>query len=543
MNNTHTPSDISIRRTLISVSNKTELLPLAQALTQYDCEIISTGGTARLLKENGISFTPIQEITGSPEAFGGRMKTLSFQIGSALLYDRERDASEAATLGITPIDLVVCNLYPFQEKLESGADFSTLIEHIDIGGPTMIRAAAKNYQYVAVVTDPNDYASLIEELHQSGGALSLATRKSLMQQAFNHTADYDAVIATKMDQELGKPSLRLTFDQIQTLRYGENAHQTAQLYRERTATYALADLEVLHGKALSFNNILDINGAIEAVRGFEAGACAVVKHNNPCGLASGSDQRELLAAAWAGDPISAFGSIVAFNRPVNKDTVTFFRLDAANRAARKFIEVVVAPSYSEEALAYLRIHKNLRVIVYDFEASNQAFKDLRYMDSSLLVQDKDEKLYDKLKSVTKKTAAIASLRPLITFGIRAICSIKSNAIVIVREKDGILQLLGMGAGQPNRLIATKLAIEKSKANLQQAYSGPDLEGYIQTELAKAVLISDAFFPFADNVELAAAAGIRLIVQPGGSIRDKEVIAKCDDLDVAMIFTGLRHFRH
>ncbi len=533
---------IAIKRALLSVSDKTQLLPLADALTSYGCEIISTGGTGRKLQENGIPFTDISQVTGNPEAFGGRMKTISFNIESALLFDRERDAQEAADLNIEAIDLVVCNLYPFQKVLESGADFPTLIENIDIGGPTMVRAAAKNYRYVAVVTDPTDYPFLLEQLHVNKGALDINTRKKLMQKAFNHTADYDALIASTMDQEMGTPSLRLTFDHPQPLRYGENSHQAASFYRERTANYSLADMEVLHGKALSFNNILDIHGALEAVRGFKTTACSVIKHSNPCGLATGSDQRKALEAAWAGDPISAFGSIIAFNKPVTKDTVTFFQLDATKRAERKFIEVVIAPSYTEEALEYLCIHKNLRVIVYDFEAA-YPFKDLRYMGGSLLVQDLDQELYNKLESATQRTFPIPALKTLVEFGLKAISNIKSNAIVIVREKEGQLQLLGMGAGQPNRLVATKLAIEKSKENLQKEYTGEDLNSYIQTELGKAILVSDAFFPFADNVELAAEHGIRHIIQPGGSIRDKEVVAKCDDLNIAMLFTGLRHFKH
>lgn len=535
---------IPIKRALISVSDKAGVVALAQSLADAGCEIISTGGTQRKLEEAGIATTEISTVTGNPEAFGGRMKTISFNIESALLFDREKDAEEAAALNIEPIDLVVCNLYPFQEVLKKGADFETLIENIDIGGPTMIRAAAKNFKYVATVTQPSDYTELMAQLKSNKGALTYDFRKKLMTKAFNHTADYDALIATTMDKEIGVNSLRLGFEEGIDLRYGENSHQAARFYKEKNAENSLYDLNVLHGKALSFNNILDINGAIEAIKESTRPACSVIKHSNPCGLCEGDDQAELLQLAWAGDPISAFGSIIAFNQKVTFETVQFFELNNEDKSKRKFVEVVIAPQFTPEALVYLQQHKNLRIIEFN-PARLTGGMDLRYLNGSLLAQDKDNQLHSKLDVVTQKSVDMAVEQPLIEFGLRAIKTIKSNSIAIVRFRNGYAQLLGMGAGQPNRLIATKLSIEKSRENLRNEYSGAeeDFEAYVAQELANAWLISDAFFPFADNVELAAAAGVRKIVQPGGSIRDKSVIATCNDLGVSMVFTGIRHFKH
>lgn len=533
---------VPIRRALISVSDKAGVVELAQALLAQGCEIISTGGTQRQLEAAGIATTDISQVTGNPEAFGGRMKTISFNIESALLFDRIKDAQEAADLNIQAIDLVVCNLYPFEQVLNQGADFETLIENIDIGGPTMIRAAAKNFKYVTTLTKPSDYAALMEELTNNEGATSYAFRKKMMTSAFNHTADYDALIATTMDKEEEVESLRLRFEQGKELRYGENSHQKAQFYRQTGLENSLFDMQVLHGKALSFNNILDINGAIESIREATRPACAVIKHSNPCGLCEGDNQADLLRLAWAGDPISAFGSIIAFNRKVTLETVQFFELDNADKSKRKFVEVVVAPAFTEEALAYLQQHKNLRIIQFDAAVLDTPM-DYRYLNGSLLAQDADHHLYDKMEVVTETAVVMTVEQALLEFGLRAIKTIKSNSIAIVRFKDGYAQLLGMGAGQPNRLIATKLAIAKSRENLQNEYTGTDFESYVAQELGNAWLVSDAFFPFADNVELAAAAGIRKVVQPGGSIRDKSVISTCNDLGVAMVFTGTRHFKH
>ena len=370
---------IPIKRALLSVSDKTGIVELATALQQIGCEIISTGGTRKKLEDAGIATTEISTVTGNPEAFGGRMKTISFNIESALLFDREKDADEAAALNIKAIDLVVCNLYPFQKVLEKGADFDTLIENIDIGGPTMIRAAAKNFKYVATVTQPQDYTALIQQLEENNGALSQDFRQQLMCKAFNHTADYDALIATTMDKSIGVHSMRMGFGQGVALRYGENAHQSAHFYKQNGEDNTLYDLNVLHGKALSFNNILDINGALEAIKEAKRPACSVIKHSNPCGLCEGDKQADLLRLAWAGDPISAFGSIIAFNRKLDLETVQFFALDHPDRSQRKFVEVVIAPSFAPDALAYLQQHKNLRIIEFDINQLKNG-QDVRYLN-------------------------------------------------------------------------------------------------------------------------------------------------------------------
>jgi phosphoribosylaminoimidazolecarboxamide formyltransferase / IMP cyclohydrolase len=535
---------VKIRRALISVYDKTNIIPLAKVLRDFGCEIISTGGTAKILNEAGIETTKISKVTGNPEAFGGRMKTISFNIESSLLFDRQKDKDEAQKLNIKAIDLVVCNLYPFGEVLKAGANIDELIENIDIGGPTMIRAGAKNCKYVAVLTDPSDYPKTIDELKSKEGSLSIDTRKSLMCKAFNHTADYDSLIAQTMDRLNGSDSLRLSFKAGKKLRYGENSHQEALFYREADKTTSLYDLEVLHGKELSFNNILDINGAIESVRRLNDVSCAVVKHSNPCGLCQGKTQRDVFESAWAGDPISAFGSIIAFNTTLEKDTAKFLRLDDKDKTKRKFVEVIIAPDFKEDALTYLQQHKNLRIIKYDVNTEHQS-DDLRYLNGSLLKQSLDTQLYSKLENVTDVTYDIEGNRDLIEFGLKAISSIKSNSIIVVRKHKGNLQLLGMGAGQPNRLISTKIALDKCSDNIVSAYKGDvaNLSKHIKEETSKCLLVSDAFFPFSDNIIVADQYGIKSIIQPGGSIRDKSVINKCNECGISMIFTGTRHFKH
>ena len=353
------------------------------------------------------------------------------------------------------------------------------------------------------------------------------------------------MIATAMDQLDGERSLRLAFTGGKELRYGENSHQKAFYYREKDAgANSLYDMKVLHGKELSFNNILDIHGAIESVRRLSNSGCAIIKHSNPCGLTEGDDQREIFEAAWAADPVSAFGSIIAFNRPLERRAAEFLLLDAEDRSLRKFVEVIIAPQIPADTLAYLQKHKNLRVIEYD-TASAPCPKDLRYLNGSLLAQDADLELASKMEAITENKPEVDLLRPLIEFGLKAVSNIKSNSILVVREKDGVRQMLGMGAGQPNRLNSTKLALERARETLKAEYKG-DLgkaESYIQREIGKSVMVSDAFFPFPDNVEVAAMYGVKTIVQPGGSMRDDLVIEACNKFGVAMIFTGLRHFKH
>ncbi len=534
---------MKIKRALISVSDKTFIIPLAFLLQKNGVEIISTGGTKKHLQKAGINVVDISSVTGNPEAFGGRMKTLSFEVESALLFDRERDKDEAEELGIKPIDLVVCNLYPFEEVAKKGADFDDLIENIDIGGPTMIRSAAKNFKYVTVLTSPDDYPSFMEEFKNNQGSVSYEFRKKMMVKAFNHTADYDSVIAQSMDQETGTLSKRLHFTDGKNLRYGENGHQQAVFYRLKDAGHSLHAMEILHGKPLSYNNILDVTGALYSVREMQSPACAVVKHSNPCGLAEGENLREVLEKAWLGDPVSAFGSVIAFNRKVDKSTVEFFRLDAEDKSKRKFIEVIVAPGYEQDALAYLKQHKNLRILVYN-PGDLPVSPDYRFVPGGLLEQTPDDKLYEKLETVSGDFSQIS--QELIDFGLKAVKNIKSNAIAIVGEKKGYRYLMGMGAGQPNRLVATKLAIEKAREFLKmewENHKNKDWNTFYNREISRALLISDAFFPFPDNVELAAGNGIKYIVQPGGSIRDKQVIESAKELNINMLFTGIRHFKH
>jgi len=532
----------AIKKALISVSDKKEIIPLAKNLLNYGIEIISTGGTKKVLEEAGLKVTDIQKVTGNPEAFGGRMKTISFTIESALLFDREKDQKEAAKLGIEPIDLVICNLYPFQKVLENGGNFEELVENIDIGGPTMIRAAAKNFKYVTVITQPGKYKELIEELKTHKGGTSYEFRKKQMASAFNHTADYDALIAQTMDKETGEKSLRFHFEKGKDLRYGENSHQNATFYKQKGIPNSLYELKFLHGKALSYNNILDISGAVASVKELKKSGVVVVKHSNPCGMTQANNQRFALEKAWQGDPVSAFGSIIAFNEKLELDTLKFFNLDAEKAKDRKFIEVIIAPEISPKALEYLQLHKNLRVLEYQPDKIPQN-PDYRMLNGTLLVQDYDDKLYDKLERVTHND--FSPNKELIEFGIKAIKNIKSNAIIIVGEKQGTYYLMGMGAGQPNRLIATKLALNKAKDFIRQDYKGnaEEFQNFYKQEIGKAYLISDAFFPFADNVELAAAEGIKTIIQPGGSIRDKSVIETANQLGLNMIFTGTRHFKH
>ena len=534
---------VKIKRVLISVSEKSGILRLAGALKSYGCEIVSTGGTRKVLLEGGIDVTDIASVTGSPEAFGGRMKTLSFNVCSALLFDRGRDAAEARDLKIEPIDMVVCNLYPFKKFMDAGSDIDILVENIDIGGPTMIRAAAKNYKYVAAVTDVSDYEDIINELRGTGGYLSLDTRVGLMRKAYNHTADYDALVACAMDERFGERSVRLGFSRGKMLRYGENPHQRAWFFAENGAENPLYDMRVLHGKELSYNNTVDINGAAEVVRGMKKSGCAIVKHTNPCGLCEGDDQRRAFELAWAGDPVSAFGSVIAFNKKVDLKTVEFLALDSADRTARKFVEVVAAPSFSEGAVEYLKKHRDIRIIEYDMSVGSGKY-DLKYIRGSLLIQDHDDELRSKFEMVTAARPVREDME-LFEFGMYAARCVKSNAIAVVRRTDdGFVYLCGMGAGQPNRLNSTSLAIARSRETLNNECPGETgVDIYVKNQMAKAILASDAFFPFPDNIDECAKAGIKTIIQPGGSIRDRQVIEACDRNGIAMIFTGTRHFKH
>ena len=535
---------ITVKRALLSVWDKTGVVELAQVLHKQGCELISTGGTKVALVEAGLPVTDIESVSGNPEAFGGRMKTISFNVESALLFDRERDAQEARSLGIGPIDMVVCNLYPFQQVVQRRGPTDELVENLDIGGPTMVRAAAKNFRWVAAVTDPMDYASLAAELNENSGAVSLSTRERLMRKAFNLTADYDSAVASAFEQQAGNPAIRFHFRHQNELRYGENSHQKGHLYRQSDAEHSLADLELLGGKELSYNNIADVNAAVACTRDLSSHGCAVIKHLNPCGLAQGDDQPSVLAAAWASDPVSAFGSVIAFNRPLTLAAAQFLQLDHS-RKHRRFVEVVVAPDYEPRCRNYLGSNPNLRIVRYQPPASPQSH-DYRFLPGALLVQDADNRLYDSIEWATRQRPESVD-EELVRFGIIAVRQIRSNAIAIVRRReDGILQLLGMGGGQPNRVISARLALDKCRENLELEFEAADddqADASMARAMRSAVLFSDAFFPFADSIELAAERGIKTVFQPGGSMRDKSVVKRCDELEVALAMTGIRHFKH
>jgi phosphoribosylaminoimidazolecarboxamide formyltransferase/IMP cyclohydrolase len=541
---TNSAGDVMVRRALLSVTDKTGIVDLARALVECGCEIISTGGTRAALESAEVAVTEVGRISGNPEAFGGRMKTISFAVESALLYDRDRDAEEASRLMVAPIDLVACNLYQFEKHAAAGAALDDLMEEVDIGGPTMVRAAAKNHRWVAVLTSPDQYPGVIAELRRTGGSLAAGTRVRLMREAFNHTADYDAAIAQAVDERLGVKSLRLAFGEGRRLRYGENSHQMGWLLKERGASASIADAAVLSGKEISFNNMVDLTAAVEAVQDLPPPACAIIKHANPCGLAAGGEQAQVFAAAWDGDPVSAFGSVVAFNSVVDERTVAFLELDNPDRARRKFVEVVAAPGFTRQAVASLSVHPDLRVIECD-PASLRLTHGLRQLAGGCLLQDPDTILHGDLEVKTRLAPAVDDPE-LIRFGMVAVRQVKSNAIVVVRRRhDGILQLLGAGGGQPNRLDSIRLAMGRCRANLACEYRGPaeGLDGYIRAALASAILVSDAFFPFPDNVDAAAEAGILTMYEPGGSLRDGKVVQRADDLGVCVVFTGIRHFKH
>jgi len=536
---------MAIRRALISVSDKRKVVDFARGLRELGVEIISTGGTARLLKENGVQVREVSELTGFPEILGGRVKTLHPKVHGGILARREdpEHMSQAEELGIELIDMVVVNLYPFESTaLKPGVGLEELMENIDIGGPTMIRSAAKNYKYVAVVTDPEDYGWILEEL-RANGDLSDDSRRRLCVKAFRRTADYDSAIDRVLSEKLlGEEVLRLSFREGRKLRYGENWHQKAAFYTAGSEGSCVANAKQLWGKEMSYNNYLDADSALEAVRELkdEVGV-AVVKHTNPCGYATGETLREALEAAWEGDPVSAFGSIIAFTRPVDLEAAEFLR--------GKFVEILIAPGYEEEALKFLTSHKKdtriLEVPPLDLEPKDLIY---RYVRGGMLEQERDRRLMEKWEVVTE-TNFPEDKRSLAEFAYKAVKHTKSNAIVLAREyKPGFYQVLGMGAGQPNRVDSfRKLALSKAKENLERFHSSeaPEvpLEDYVKAQLGEVVLASDAFFPFPDIVELAAEAGIRYIIQPGGSVRDPEVVGAADRLGMAMVFTGTRHFLH
>lgn len=538
---------MKIKTALLSVSDKEHIVELAKALRKWEVKIISTGGTAKALREAGIPVTDISEVTNAPEAFGGRMKTISFQVASGILFDRDRDREEAEKLKILPIDLVVANLYPFEKYKDQNLPLGELIEYIDIGGPTMIRAAAKNFAHVAVLTKPADYADFMTELEKNGGSVSAAARKEWMKTAFRHTADYDTMIAEHLcgtgqaTSSGDAQAVTLAYKGGQTLRYGENPHQSAVFYPDEKVPF-----EVLGGKELSYNNIVDLDAALAAVRtgSWATPTVAIVKHENPCGLATGATLGAALENAWASDTVSAFGSVIAMNQKVKKSDLLFLNMD--DKAARKFVEIVAAPDFDADAIAYLAQNKNLRILrIANMNASPD--KTFRILQLGLLRQDADQALYESLEVVSEAKPKHLDVE-LAKFGLHAVKSLKSNAIAMVRRTgrdDATLQLIGMGAGQPNRVKSTELCMAQSEETLRQeaASLGKDAKSHVAEEMAKAYLTSDAFFPFADGPEIALSHGVRTLIEPGGSLRDPDVIAACNKAGAVLVLTKMRHFKH
>ena len=557
-----------IKRALISVSDKTGIAGFAGALQGLGIEIVSTGGTAALLAERGIAVVPVERVTGFPEMMDGRVKTLHPKIHGALLglRDHPGHARQAEAQGIGWIDLVVVNLYPFEAATaREDVSLDEAIEHIDIGGPAMLRSAAKNHRHVAVVTDPADYETVLHEIKSTGG-VSTDLRWRLAVKAFRRTADYDAAIDRYLSRVLlGRPVLRLAFTDGWPLRYGENSHQKATFYIDPScAESSAASAEILGGKEMSFNNYVDADAALEAVKDLRGQAgVAVVKHTNPCGYAVGATAQEALERAWAGDPVSAFGSVIACNVPVTLGFAEYLKgknvkhvgyvIEGDRLVPRdvpgKFVEALVAPAYETEALDLLSKTASLRILrVRPLDGGRAEPMTYRKITGGMLEMERDLAVWDGFREVTDKRFD-ASQRALAEVAVKACKHTKSNAIVLAREyRTGFFQVIGMGAGQPNRVDAMrKLAVSKAVENLQIEYDQvrPDkpFAVYCREAFGRMVMASDAFFPFDDTVRAAAAAGIRMIVQPGGSLRDDDSVRACNTFGMAMAFTGLRHFRH
>lgn len=509
------------KRALISVSDKSGVVDFAKELVGLGFEIISTGGTKAALEKAGVKTISISDITGFPECLDGRVKTLHPAVHAGLLAMRSNaeHMAQLEKLGINTIDIVAVNLYPFKETIsKDGVDFAEAIENIDIGGPTMIRAAAKNYQDVAVIVNPEDYETVVNEL-KTNGEVSLATKKLLSYKVFEHTSVYDTLIATYLRGQLGieyPQKISFAFEKVQDMRYGENPHQSAAFYRNALPnTACIAEAKQLNGKELSFNNINDTNGAIELLREFKKPCAVAVKHTNPCGVAEGETLLDAYKKAYACDPVSIFGGIVAFNGVVDEEL--------AAELVKIFLEVVVAKGYTDKALEVLKSKANLRVLVIDDIDCPRKYAepDLKRVAGGLLVQQKDTVLFDETKRVTKSDVT-ESQKADLEFAYKVVKHCKSNAIVVA--KDGAT--LGIGVGQTSRVWAMQQAIE---------HAGDRVKG--------AVVASDAFFPFRDCVDLCASAGISGIIQPGGSIRDNDSIDACDENGIAMLFCGNRHFKH
>ncbi len=511
------------KRALISVSDKTGVVEFAKDLVGLGYEIISTGGTAKVLSDNGVKNIGISDITGFPECLDGRVKTLDPHVHAGLLAMRSNPEhmAQLEKLEINTIDIVCVNLYPFKQTImKDGVKFPEAVENIDIGGPTMLRSAAKNYQDVLVLIDPADYKTVVEKL--GAGKVDIEFRKLLMYKVFQHTAVYDAMIADYLRGDLGiefPDKITFAYEKKQGLRYGENPHQNAAFYQDAIPkACSLSAAVQLNGKELSYNNINDAGGALDLLKEFETTACVAVKHSNPCGVALGKDAFEAYKKAYECDPVSIFGGIVAFNRKVDAKT--------AEELVKIFLEIVIAPDFDDDAVEILKKKPNLRVLKLaglDKKQDMHGVLDMKKVYGGMLVQDKDAELFDEkeIKVVTKKKPTKEQLEQL-KFAYRVVKHTKSNGIALAKDFSAI----GVGGGQTNRIWATNQAIE---------HAGDRVKG--------AVLASDAFFPFSDCAEAAAKAGITAIIQPGGSIRDQDSIDLCDEMGVAMVFVGMRHFKH
>ncbi len=523
-------SNPQIKRVLVSVTDKTGVADFARALVdEFGAEIISTGGTARALKDAGVPVTPIDDVTQFPEMMDGRVKTLHPRVHGGLLAKRDNPdhMAQAAEHGIEMIDMVVVNLYAFEKTVEGGADFGTCIENIDIGGPSMLRSAAKNFESVAVVTRPDSYAALLDEMRANGGATLRDTRAKLALDVFETTAAYDGAIAAWMAGQVERegaakfPADRaLHLTKVQDLRYGENPHQGAAFYRRDDyahAAHSLAHAKQHQGKELSYNNYLDLDAAWTAVREYDAPACVIVKHLTPCGICEDDDLVAAYRRAHACDPVSAYGGVMAFNRPVTSDVVV------AIFENKQFVEAIIAPEFAGDALDMYSAKKNARLL--STGGVNPAGGEVEYraVEGGLLCQDSDAVLEDPatFSVATKRKPTDAEMEQLL-FAWKACKSVKSNAILIAQDHATV----GVGGGQPNRVSSARIAIEQAGEKAQGA-----------------VAASDAFFPFRDGFDTLAQAGVTAVIQPGGSIRDEEVIAAADEQGVAMVFTGHRHFRH
>ena len=499
-----------IKRALVSVFDKEGILEFSNFLQDKGVEIISTGGTYKHLKENGVNVIEVNEVTNFPEMLDGRVKTLHpiIHAGILAIRDNEEHMNTIKERNITPIDMVIVNLYPFFQKVRENLSFDEKVEFIDIGGPTMLRAAAKNFKDVVVICDKNDYKAVMEEISETG-EVSVALRKKLAGKVFNLMSAYDAAISNFLLEDEEYPEyLSISYKKKQSLRYGENPHQSAAYYSSNEFDGAMNSFEVLNGKELSYNNIKDLDIAWKVACEFEEVACCGLKHNTPCGVAIGETPLEVYSKAYEADPTSIFGGIVAINRKIDKAT--------AEEMVKIFLEVVAAPEYDEDALEVLRNKKNLRVIKCNNNPKNKKF--MVTVDGGILVQEEDTKLIDEIKVVTEKAPTEEEMRDLI-FGMKVVKYVKSNAIVTI--KDGVA--VGIGGGQVNRIWPTEDALKRGKG--------------------ATVLASDAFFPFRDVVDTCAKNGIKAIIQPGGSMRDQESIDACNEHGISMVFTGIRHFKH